>query len=741
MIKRLLLILIISLNGFISAQTKSSVENDVTVEWMFGDESGRLTALPFTKWLDDGSAILLDTVKPKSQRTFERLNPDTGKRTSYLEMETALNNLRTLYDETPEILDWPEAISNNGYYALFIFENDLFLLRFSDASFIKITDQEEEESAVTFSPNGTKIGFVRGNNIFIYDIKQRMEIQLTGDGSGTILNGTFSWVYWEEISGHRDIAYWWSDNSESIAFLRSDDSEVNISYYTDFEPYQPEVYTQHYPRAGEHTPDVTVGIISLTEKRTVWMYLPPDSYEYIVRVDWIPGSKNVSVQTMNRAQDEIILWRVNRETGEPKMILQEKDDAWLHVYQPYFYKDGETLLWISERNGYTHIYRYNINGEMLNQVTNGDWSLRPFGAFAMYGAGAFVSVDEVNDWIYFTSGKKSPMELHLYKTKPDGSGMERITKKDGTHTVRFSNNSKYYFDYYSTVTTPPSLSLFNNGGSLVKEIAASRNDKLEQYDFQFPEVFTIPAADGFPLPAQMSKPKHFDPAKKYPVIIYVYGGLSAQTVVNEWNTNGWAHSIYYDQVLLKNNYIVFTFDNRAATAKSKILESTIKKQMYGDVELNDLLDAVKWLKSQSYIDPERIGIWGWSGGGTYTLLALTRSKEFKAGISIAPVTDWHYYDAKWAECVMKHPEVNPDGYEKTSLVKRAKDLHGELLLVHGTYDDNVNIQNSWAFANELISENILFDMMIYPMRKHGISDAPARIHLFNTMLEFWKENL
>ncbi len=289
---------------------------------------------------------------------------------------------------------------------------------------------------------------------------------------------------------------------------------------------------------------------------------------------------------------------------------------------------------------------------------------------------------------------------------------------------------------FSNINTLPYVSLHKNDGKLVKRLGKSRPELLAKFDIQYPELFTILTVDSFPMPAAILKPKDFDPNKKYPLILNVYGGPSAPTVANAWNPG-----FYFDQILLKNGFLIAYVDNRSATAISKALENTILKEGYGKSELNDLLDAVKWFKSQSWIEPERVGIWGWSGGGTFTLNAMTHSKEFKAGIAVAAVTDWHYYDSFWAEFVMKRPEDNPEGYEKTSLVKSAKGLHGRLLLVHGTYDDNVHIQNAWAFVDELIKAGKMFDMMIYPMRQHGISDEPARIHLYKTMLEFWKKNL
>jgi dipeptidyl-peptidase-4 len=258
---------------------------------------------------------------------------------------------------------------------------------------------------------------------------------------------------------------------------------------------------------------------------------------------------------------------------------------------------------------------------------------------------------------------------------------------------------------------------------------------------RYPKFLTIPAADGFPLPAQLSTPSNFNQNRKYPVILYVYGGPGSPSVSNAWNANDWSQSIYFDQVLLRSGYCVMSVDNRSSASVGKILEKRIRGQMYGDVELHDLEAAVRWIKSQTYVDSNRVGIWGWSGGGMYTLLGLTRTREFRAGIAVAPVTDWHYYDAKWTELIMKRPEDNPEGYTNTSLVRRAADLHGRLLLVYGTHDDNVHPQNSQAFMNALIAAGKSFDLMVYPMRQHLLADAPARIHLFHTMVEYWRRCL
>ena len=290
---------------------------------------------------------------------------------------------------------------------------------------------------------------------------------------------------------------------------------------------------------------------------------------------------------------------------------------------------------------------------------------------------------------------------------------------------------------FSGVNALPSLSLHAADGKTVAVLSAPRAELIAPFGFQKAEILSVPAADGFALPVRILKPRGFDPGKKYPAIVYIYGGPGAPTVNDAWDYS-FAGNALFDQVLAARGYVVFSVDPRSATGQSKTLENTVLRRMQTDNVLDDVVDGVKWLKAQPFVDPTRVGVWGWSGGGTDTLLCMTRSQEFKAGVAIAPVTDWHFYDTKFTETYMKTPQDNPDGYAHFSLVARAKDLHGRLLLVFGSGDDNVHPQNEWSFIDELVKANKPFDLMVYPMRKHTIDDRPARIHLFEKVLEFWK---
>ena len=718
----------------ISAQDKKKL----SIEWRYSPEAASITQLPNVQWLGNGFAMYYDVKKPAGQRGVEILDPATGSSKPVLDMNEALANLKTILGEkTPPVLMPPSNYDRNGEKAFYLFAGDIFLLNINDGSFRKLTDTKEEEKNANFSPDGNLIAYVRSNNIYVYDLKNNREIAITSDGTETLLNGTLNWVYWEEVFGRKDLAYWWSDDSKSIAYLQTDDSDVSLIYYSDFKPAVPNVIKQRYPKTGGKNPVVKVGIAGIENPKTTWVDFTNNPYEYIIRVNWIPGSGQLAIQTMNRMQDRLDLLFAERATGKVKLIFKETDPCWVNVSDDlHFIKNGKEFLWVSERSGYAHIYRYSIDGALINQVTKGEWAVVASGGSAFWVRKSISAVDDKNEIIYFTAQEKSATEKYLYSIGYNGAGMKRISVEEGTHAINFSPDTRYFLDTYSNIKTPPVLSLNKSDGKFIKQLGSYDVEKLAALDLQRPDQFTIPARDGFMLPAELMKPKDFDPNKKYPLIIYVYGGPSAPQVLNRWRS-----SVYYDQVLLDNGYLVALIDPRISAAISKKLENLANRQLGGPVELNDLVDGVRWLKKQSYIDSTRVGVWGWSGGGTFTLNAMTNSKEFKAGIAVAAVTDWHYYDSKFGESVMKTPDVNPEGYEKTSLVKRAKNLHGRLMIVHGTYDDNVHIQNAYAFMEELFRANIMFDMMIYPMRQHGISDRPAQIHLYNKMLEFWKNNL
>lgn len=725
-----------SLLAFADARAQ---DERLELDWVFSDEGKMATALPRYTWIDSGAIAFYDMRLAKSERTIEMINPANGRRRTSVNANKAIAGMAAALEaeEPYEELGWPDAFDTNGRWALYQKSGDIVLLDLSASEVVPVAVTDAEESSARFSPDGQWLAFVRENDIYAWNIEERAETRLTRDGSDTLLNGTVSWVYWEELLNRADRGYVWAPDSSAIAYLQSDESGVGEMHYVDFEPYLPRLIKQRHPKPGETNPRVRAGVVQLGDTRTTWVDLGAYLFEYLPRIKWLPDSKRLAVQTMNRPQTVVDIFVADVESGDAKHLMRETDAGWVNVHDDlYFLEDSERFIWKSERDGYAHLYMFNMNGELSHQITKGEWALRASGGAP--GMSQSVSyVDEDEEQIYFMALEKATTERHLYRVNFDGSDMRRLTKSDGSHAVRFDPSGTHYADTSSALDRPPSLVLHEIESDRVIELADSGDEILQRFDLLDWELFSINARDGFEMPAMMLKPRFFDPEQQYPVVTYVYGGPSAPTVVNSWQ--GRARG-YYHQMLADSGVIVFLVDNRSAAGKSKIDANTIVRQLYGPIEMNDLLDGVAWLKSQPYVDPDRVGVWGWSGGGSMTLQAMTSSGEFAAGASVAPVSDWRYYDTIYTERYMKLPEDNEEGYNTSSNAQRAGELQGRLLLVHGTYDDNVHPQNSWAFSDGLIEAGITFDMMIYPMRKHGISDDAAQEHVYKSMFEFWQRN-
>jgi dipeptidyl-peptidase 4 len=727
------LLLILGLLG-LALSARAQVPDTLTVDWLYSAASSRLVASPTVQWLDDSRLAVYERGDATTGASLIALTPGSGERVRLVDLKAAQLSLRSILgDAAPGMVPFPEIFDSKARWGVYIFSGDIFLLDLAKASFTRVTSTPAEEKAITLSPDGMKIGFVRDNDLYVWTIATRQDVRLTKDGSATILNGTLSWVYWEEIFGRHDSGYWWSPDSRSIAYFQFDESRVSTQHYVDVQPWTPRVIPQAYPKIGEPNPAVRVGILDIAGATTRWIDLSAFPYEYIVRVGWLRDGRHLSVQMLNRLQTRRDLVLTDAVTGVTRTLLTETDSAWVSIFDGLtFLRDGSGFILPSERNGYQHLYMYGMDGTLVRQMTRGSWTLREAGGVA-WVQGGVVFVDEGRKAAYFTALEKSALERQLYSVGFDGKGFQRITNGDGTHSVSFSPDGKYFVDRFSSIDQAPSVAVHEANGALVRMIHAGKKVGALSSGLVAPEFLSIPARDGFALPAQILRPKNMVPGRAYPVILNVYGGPSAPTVVN-----GWQRDIFWENLLAQNGFIVMHMDNRAATGISKILEATILKRLVGPVELNDMVDAVQWIKRLPYVDSTRIGIWGWSGGGSNTMLGMTRSTEFKAGIAVAGVTDFRFYDTRFAEQYMRTEKENPAGFQENSLLKYARDLHGRLLLVHGTYDDNVHIQNTWAFINELIKANKQFDLMVYPMRQHGISDRPARIHLYTTMLEFWK---
>lgn len=711
-------------------------QEKLTIERLFDTRFKEKLRAPRTLWLENGKALLLDFKQKPEKRTLEFLDPRTGEKTDAVERRKVLAEFKKNCGEKALLhITWPDAVDINGKAVVYVISGDMFAVELAHSSVKRLTWSASPEKSVCFSPDGRLVSFIRDNDIYVIDWRSGTEKRLTKGSTETLLNGTLSWVYWEEIYDRTSLPYRWSPDSTAIAYLQTDDLPVSISTFVNFEPATQGVVLQRYPKAGQTNPKVRLGIIDISSAETTW--IDCGSYEYIARFNWLPKAKKIAVQTLNRNQSELRLFFAERATGKSREILIERQPCWINLNDSlcFLENDGE-FIWLSERDGYQHLYLYELNGKLISQITKGDFMVIPSEGALVSGNGGLAGVDEKRGWVYFTANKDALKERHLYRIKMDGSGLERLSKGEGVHAINFSPDMMYYFDTYSSSSNPPELTLHRAVGEKVKVISQPALGFLRKFNLTSPEFHTFRTSDGLELPAMMTKPTHFDPARKYPAIVYVYGGPGSQQVVDRWRDREQWHSI-----LAQEGFFVFVIEVRTGIGKNKVLETSVYKRAYGMQNVKDILAGVHWIKQMPFIDKDRLGIWGWSGGGCTTLFTMTHSDVFKAGIAVAPVSDWHFYDTIYTERYQSTPQENPDGYKETSSVLAAKNLNGHLLIVHGTYDDNVHPQNTYAYINFLIEHNISFELMIYPWRKHGISDTPAKIHLYNLMLDFWKRNL
>jgi dipeptidyl-peptidase-4 len=579
----------------------------------------------------------------------------------------------------------------------------------------------------TFSPDGKRVAFVRNYNLWVFTLDGQSERQLTKDGNGTLSNGKADWVYYEEVFNRKYKAFWWSPDSTAIAFLHFDDSKV--ARYTLFNPTErvqtPEVAT--YPKSGAANPTVKLGIANVADPgaAVAWVDLsdyPEKGGLLIVRAGWLPDGKRAYFYVQDRAQTWLDICTVPVTGGKPEKLFRETTKAWAEDHGPLtFLKDG-SFLFLSERTGYAHLYHFAADGKLRGQVTSADWDVR-----------ALQRVDEAGGWVYFTGTRDGWLGPQAYRVKLDGNDLQKVTNKAGTHAVSVSPTGKYLVDTFSTYDTPPATCLCRGDGELVRVIDAGAANKLaETYELGKHEFVQLKMPDGLELDASVLLPPGYDPAKKYPVWYATYGGPRMPTLKNSWSGGG-----ARDQALAAMGFIVFHFDPRSATNRGAVTAWTAYKQL-GVQELKDIEAAIKWLcETYPGADPKRVGMSGHSYGGYITAYALTHSKLFAAGIAGSPVTDWHNYDSIYTERYMGLPADNPKGYEVSSVVKAAKDLHGKLLIIHGMMDDNVHVQNTMQLVDALQKADKDFEVMFYPHARHGIGGK----HFQRLQVEFMKRAL
>ncbi|WP_298314091.1 S9 family peptidase [uncultured Aquimarina sp.] len=595
----------------------------------------------------------------------------------------------------------------------------------SNSSF-KISDKKIQSPAL--SPDGNKLAYVFDNNIFVLNFVSGEEIQLTDDGKkNEILNGITDWVYEEEFAFVR--AFDWSADSNKVAFIRFDEKDVPEF---SMDVYGAELYQKQdvfkYPKAGEKNAEVSLHIADLGSMSLDKVNLGDYKDFYIPRIKWSSNPDILSVQVLNRHQNNLDLIFVDAKTKTPKVVLNEKDEAYIDITDNLTFLEDNSFIWTSEKDGYNHIYHYKETGELINQVTAGSWEVTDY-----YG------YDAKNKSIFYQSVENKNINRDIYSIGLDGKNKKRLSTKEGTNDADFSADFSQYINYFSSASTPFEFTLNNAAdGAVIREIKNNKGllDKLGQYDVR-PKEFSTIDINGETLNMWTIKPKDFDPAKKYPLFMYQYSGPGSQSVSNSWNRS----NDYWYMMLAQQGYIVVCIDGRGTGFKGAKFKKVTQNDL-GNLEVQDQIAAAKQLGALDYIDASRIGIWGWSYGGFMSSNCLFKAPDtFKMAIAVAPVTSWRFYDTIYTERYLMTPQENAKGYDDNSPINFVDGLKGKFLLVHGSADDNVHVQNTMRLIEALVQKNKDFDWVIYPDKNHGIYGGNTRLHLYNKMTNFIKTNL
>ena len=610
------------------------------------------------------------------------------------------------------------------------------IYRYSEKSFVYAYDLNTKQlvkvfdkkiSLPEFSPNGKMISYVYNNNIYIYDIITKKTTACTNDGiKNKIIYGATDWVYEEEFALVK--GYEWSSNSKYIAFLRFDESGVK-EFSMDM--FQQDLYPSQekfkYPKAGEKNSKVSIFIFDTDSNTTKKINEGLNKFEYTPRIYWTKNSEKLCFFKLNRHQNHLKLILTSPKTGKTETVYEEKDQAYIDIHDNITFLD-DGFIWTSEKDGFNHIYQFYYNTKEMKQITKGDYEITNF-----YG------YNDKKNLIYFQSNEKSPLQKHIYSIKIDGDKKTILSKKDGINNAVFSKKLEYFINTNSSANTPNYITLNDKRGKLIRVLKDSKklNSILSEYNLSNKEFFSFETNYNVKLNGWMIKPKDFDPNKKYPVLMYVYGGPGNQQVLDRWGGNNY---MWY-QYLTQKDIIVVCVDNRGTGGRgSKFKKCTY--QELGKLETEDQIAANKYLSTLSYVDKNKIGIWGWSYGGYMSSLCLFKGHDiFKFAIAVAPVTNWRFYDTIYTERYMRTPQENPQGYDLNSPINFVNKLEGNYLLIHGSADDNVHYQNTMEMISALVKENKQFDLFIYPDKNHSIYGGNTRLHLMTKITDFIIKNL
>jgi dipeptidyl-peptidase-4 len=604
---------------------------------------------------------------------------------------------------------------------------DYFLYDITSKSLTKLFDFQVQEP--TFSPDGTKIAYAKENNLYVYDVTSKKITAVTTDGKkNAVINGITDWVYEEEFAFVR--AFDWSQDSKKLAYIRFDESAVpEFSMAMYHKDLYPKIETFKYPKAGEKNSAVSLHIYDAAANATKKVDLGNYNDFYIPRLKWTNDSNVLSAQVLNRHQDNLDLLFVDGTTAAAKVVLNEKDKAYVDITDNLTFLKDNSFIWTSEKDGFNHIYLYDKTGKLKNQITKGNWEVTSYYGF-----------DEKTKTIFYQSTENGSINRAIYRISLDGKNKIALAKTTGTNAATFSPNFQYFINTFSSAAQPTTYTL--NEAKTGKEIQVIENnkalsDKLVAYNLPVKEFFVLKTAKGIELNTWILKPKDFDPSKKYPVFMYQYSGPGSQQVNNDWNNK----DDYWFISLTQQGYIVVCVDGRGTGFKGADFKKVTQKEL-GKYEVEDQIDAAKVLGTYPYIDASRIGMFGWSYGGFMASNCIFQGNDvFKMAIAVAPVTNWRFYDSVYTERYLQTPQENESGYDQNSPINYVDKLKGKFLLIHGSGDDNVHLQNSMQMMEALIQANKQFDSEIYPDKDHHILGTETRIHLYTKMTNFIKENL
>jgi len=713
--------------------SNTHAQEEFSLDLIFGQQNPfRGKSYPVVQWIRGGASYLIaesDTIS--RGRKLTEIDPRTGNGTDFVlgseilvgteplkftTYSVSIDNRQVLFGTPPPEKQYYSRLSPSG---------DLYLFDRETRSLKKITDLPHEIYNQKFSPDGSAIGYVYGNNVYVQEIENGRIIQVTNDGNENIINGRMDWVYEEEF-GISD-GFQFSPDGKRLMFWRFDQSEIPVFNMVDHATLRSDLLHMRYPKAGDPNSRVQVGIFSFSDATTLWVDLGGGDDFYIPRVQWTGRGDQLMYFKMNRLQTELEVRLFDPKSKRSRAIITEKDTTWIELPdKAYFLSEAGQFILTSERDGFNHLYAFEMNGQLVRQITRGNGTVY-----------SVLALDQRKRVIYFSGSFGTPTERHIYSVKFDGKGLSQLSQNNRTHQASFGEKGRFWIGTSSNVSTPPQTALYDDTGRMIRLLEANPIEAIARYSVTIPEFFSFTTEDGVPLNGMLYKPSLIREGKKAPLLIYVYGGPGSQQVVNRW---GGRNQLWFTH-LNRHGIAVAVIDNRGTAGRGKAFERSVYKNL-GHWEVHDQVQGVRHLARYSFIDTSRTGIWGWSYGGYMATMSILKANEtFKCAVAVAPVTDWKFYDTIYTERFMQRPLDNPEGYRESSALTHSAKLKGKLLLIHGTTDDNVHWANTVQLSEEFVKANKQFETLFYVNRNHGISGGNATIHLYTAMTNFFLQHL